>query len=145
MCRVVDLPGPHHDAEITDWLDIAEDHDTTVDLHLLADRGEVPGLQEDTLEAENHVGYGLEELSSDEYDEGQDQAHAADDHEESIEVVRQGERRYRVRSAWLHPANRDEGFVVKVHVEMDTVDVILIVILVAAIVALVAEWRECWR
>lgn len=139
ICRVVDFPGPHHYAEITDWLELAEELDTAVDLHLLANQADVPGIREDIMEEENHVGYDWEEVSGDE-------EHDAGDHgEEPTEVVLHGKRRYRARSAWLHPANRDEGFVVKFHVEMDTVDVILIVILVAAIVALVAEWKECWR
>lgn len=147
MCRIVDLPCPHHYAEIMDWLELAEELDTAVDLHLLAIQADVPGIREDIMEEENHVGYDWEEVSSDGDDEEQNQGHDADDHkeEESIQAVRQGERHFRVRSAWLHPTNREEGFVVKFHVEIDQVDVILIIVFLAAVVALVVEWKECWR
>ena len=56
-------------AGVLHWLAVAEQLDAQVDVHLLADYMEVPGVRDDVMEEENHFGYDLYDVSCDEDDD----------------------------------------------------------------------------
>lgn len=150
MCRINDLPGPGHYNEIVRWLEVADDHDEEVDLLLLADFGEVPGLRADIMEEENLVGYDWYEESGDgagddEQEEGDGEQHAGDDHDDEIrEVYDEDGQLYRPRSAWLGRANRGRDSVVVLELRMGPVSVMAAFLTLVVVVGM-ASVVECIR
>lgn len=60
MCRAVQLPRANNVPNIIDWLDVAAERDTDVDLYRLADTHELPGIREEVMNTENVWAYELD-------------------------------------------------------------------------------------
>lgn len=80
MCRAVQLPRANNVPNIIDWLDVAAERDTDVDLYRLADTHELPGIREEVMNTENVWAYELDPSSlEDEADDSDEEIIEADE------------------------------------------------------------------
>lgn len=87
MCRAVSLPKSDHYSEILDWLEIAGEANQDVDLHLLAEHGEVPAVQVGIMDAVNRFGFALERADGEDDDEDQVDDEELDGSKSEVVVV----------------------------------------------------------
>jgi len=80
MCRAVEIPSANRFRNTMDWLEVATERDTEVDVYALADANELPGIREEIMQGKNVWAYMLDpSLDDDEADETSDEQEADDD------------------------------------------------------------------
>lgn len=80
MCRAVQLPRANDVPNIIDWLDVAAERDTDVDLYRLVDTHELPGIREEVMNTENVWAYELDPSGlEDEADDSDEEMIEADE------------------------------------------------------------------